>query len=266
MPGGGTVRIETRNVVLDEGEAAALPEGAPGDYVLVQVSDTGTGMDARHGGPRLRALLHHQGAGEGTGLGLSTVTASCARAGASCGCGARPAWDRRRRLPAAHEGADQADAPPRGGPPRPAARGGTVLVAEDEEQVRRLLESRLGRRGSRCWRRRTGGRRLEVAGRHAGRIDVLLSDVVMPRLSGPDLARGLRAIHPETVVVFLTGHAGRRWNAREDARSGGFFEKPATSTTSPPRCAVSSPRGARREGASGPIPRVRITCVAPRPG
>jgi two-component system cell cycle sensor histidine kinase/response regulator CckA len=229
MPSGGTARIETRNVTLDAREARALPEGAPGDYVLIEVADTGTGMDAATLARAFEPFFTTKGPGKGTGLGLAMVYGIVRQSRGFVGLRSAPGRGTvvHVYLPRYEAAGEMAPAPRAPVASGPEVRGGTVLVAEDEEQVRRLLANRLGAEGFRVLTAADGREALEVAGRHPGRIDVLLSDVVMPRLSGPDLARGLRAVHPETAVVFLTGHAEEAVERQgEIGGAAAFFEKP----------------------------------------
>jgi CheY-like chemotaxis protein len=196
-------------VVLAEGDPRLGPDAVPGAYVRVSVKDGGEGMDAETRARCFEPFFTTKAPGQGTGLGLSTVygivsqSRGFVRVESEPGAGATfelwfPAVD---DAPAVRA---EPAAPALEGPARP---GETVLVVEDELQLRELLCARLAAQGYAVLSAGDGAEALEVADRHAGRIDVLLSDVVMPRVSGPELARRFQARFPGAAVVFMTGYA-----------------------------------------------------------
>ncbi|HYD41306.1 MAG TPA: ATP-binding protein [Anaeromyxobacter sp.] len=209
MPRGGRLEIAAADVVLADGDPRLGPDAVPGAYVRLTVKDGGEGMDAETRARCFEPFFTTKPPGQGTGLGLSTVygivsqSRGFVRVESERGAGATFEL----YFPAVH-GAPAARlepaAPAREGPARP---GETVLVVEDELQLRELLCTRLSAQGYEVLSAGDGAEALEIAERHAGRIDVLLSDVVMPRVSGPELARSFKARFPGAAVVFMTGYA-----------------------------------------------------------
>jgi len=209
MPGGGRIEIATEDVILREGDGRLGPDASPGAYVRLSVRDDGAGMDEATRARCFEPFFTTKGTGQGTGLGLSTVYGIVSQSRgfvhveSAPGAGATfelyfPATE---EVPVVRAGPE---APARAGPARP---GETVLVVEDEAQLRELLCTRLSALGYGILAAADGAEALDLAGRHEGQIDALLSDVVMPRLSGPELARSFRTRFPAAVVIFMTGYA-----------------------------------------------------------
>ena len=201
---GGTLTIETANV---EFAAGADARHAPGAYAVLRVIDTGSGMT-----PEVRERLFEpffttKEMGRGTGLGLSMVYGIVTQSGgfitvdSAPGQGATIAI----HLPST-PGASQAARP---APPRSrVVRGGTgtILIAEDSEGVRALAERILRDEGYTVLTARDGIEALDVARHHAGDIDLLLTDVMMPRMNGGELARAFAAERPEAVIALMSGY------------------------------------------------------------
>jgi two-component system cell cycle sensor histidine kinase/response regulator CckA len=207
MPSGGRLSVSTANVALGEAEARRYPEAAPGDYVRIRVVDTGTGMTPEVLARVFEPFYTTKEQGKGTGLGLSTVYGIVRQS---------QGFVNVRSAPGAGTTFDvylpREVAPPvpravgRPGAVQPAA-GEVVLVVEDEEQVRSLVVSQLLGQGFAVLSAADGREALRIAEQRRERIDVLLSDVVMPRMSGPELARLLARTHPETAIVYMSGYA-----------------------------------------------------------
>jgi CheY-like chemotaxis protein len=206
MPHGGTLTIETRNADLDEAFARTHPQASPGPYVKLLVKDTGCGMDPAVQARVFEPFFTTKEPGKGTGLGLSSVYGIVSQSGGLLTLESRPG-----------EGTSFCIFLPRittppgpafGRPPTPAgpARPGVVLLAEDDAALRRLLRRTLAAQGHAVLDANDGVHALELATRHDGPIDVLLTDVVMPRIGGRELADSLARSHPETSVVFMTGY------------------------------------------------------------
>jgi PAS domain S-box-containing protein len=227
MPSGGRLGISTANVVVTEREAARHAEGMPGEFVRLRVSDTGVGMPPEVLARVFEPFFTTKEAGKGTGLGLSTVYGivhqSRGFVGVKSAPGAGTTFDvylPRDAGPAVPESRDAGPEADR------AAAGEVVLVAEDEDQVRSLIVSRLAARGYAVLSAADGREALRVAEQRRDRIDVLVADVVMPRLSGPELARLLRRTHPETVTVFISGYAEEPLFREGAERDAAFLSKP----------------------------------------
>ncbi|MDE3172104.1 MAG: PAS domain S-box protein [Gemmatimonadota bacterium] len=200
---GGTLTIETAVETL---QASPEARHAPGRYAVLRVIDTGTGMT-----PEVRARLFEpffttKPRGRGTGLGLSMVYGIVTQSGgfitvdSAPGRGASFAI----HLPAAHGAAEPARPAPRS---RVVARGsGTILVAEDSEGVLVLAQRILRDAGYEVLTARDGVEALDVARHHAGEIDLLLTDVMMPRMNGGELARAFAAERPDAVIAIMSGY------------------------------------------------------------
>jgi CheY-like chemotaxis protein len=178
--------------------------------------------------------------GKGTGLGLSTVYGIVRQShgfmGVSSARGLGTTFDVFLPVVAGQPGASPAPAP-HGHGVRLGHPGETLLVAEDEPQVRHLLEAQLAAEGFTVLAAADGAEALRIAEGHPGPIDALVSDVVMPRLSGPQLAEAFRRLHPGSLVVFISGYAedaaGGVAGPLRDAsaflqKPGGVAELPAT--------------------------------------
>ena len=207
MPGGGRLTVETANVSLDEVSTQGFPGVRPGPYVLLAVSDTGTGMDAETQGHLFEPFFTTKGPGKGTGLGLATVYGIVKQSGGHVKVYSEPGRGTTFKVyfPAIEAVEGRGDAEPAAAEP---ARGKeVVLLVEDEEGVRRLTQSLLERLGYRVLAAPGGAEALEAAAGHRGEIDVLVTDVVMPQMSGPQVAEALEPLHPGIKVLYLSGYA-----------------------------------------------------------
>jgi len=206
MPRGGRLSIATANVALDA-EALRDSSGiAPGDFVRLEVSDTGCGMDREVLGHLFEPFFTTKEQGKGTGLGLATVFGIVKQSGGHIQVKSAPGQGTTFRiyLPAfqqpesAESAAPAASAAPRGGEE-------TLLVVEDEDGLRSLAIHTLRQRGYHILEASDGEEALEVSRRYAKPIHLLVSDVVMPRLSGRDLAARLVVERPELKILFMSG-------------------------------------------------------------
>ncbi len=207
MPDGGTLQITAQNAPRPRGERRPDGEVKPGDYVQITVTDTGMGMDEATRARMFEPFFTTKPQGQGTGLGLSTVYGFVRQCGGSIGVLSVPGQGTSIDLLLPRAPAATLMTPP----PRPSEgvnRGNeTVLVAEDEEAVRRLAVESLERHGYRVIAAASGEAALEVAETHDGIIHLLLTDVVMPGLKGPELAARLRGMRPGLRVVLMSGYA-----------------------------------------------------------
>jgi PAS domain S-box-containing protein len=205
MPTGGRLTIETANVEVDETLARQHMGIYPGPYVTLTVSDTGGGIEPDAVAHIFEPFFTTKGE-RGTGLGLSTVYGIVTQSGGciavESGVGAGATF--RVYVPRV---TDPALAPDSGPAALRAPRGSeTILLAEDEEDVRTLASEVLVEHGYTVLQGRHGNEALEVSGRYAGRIHLLLTDVVMPQLGGRELADRLRVLRPDTRVLFTSGY------------------------------------------------------------
>ena len=204
MPGGGKIVIETANVDLDEVYCALHPYVIPGRYVMLAVSDTGQGMSEEVQSHVFEPFYTTKERGSGTGLGLATTYGAVKQSGGYIEVESEVGKGTTFKiyLPRVEEE----------GKPVKDARlvdlpGGaeTVLLVEDEDTVRNLCSRILGELGYQVIQARSGAEAVAVAGRD-DRIDLLLTDVVMPGMSGKELATQLVLRHPEMKVLFMSGY------------------------------------------------------------
>ena len=205
MPQGGQLAIATQNVDIANGSAAVpLP---PGRYVLLRVTDTGVGMDRETQQRVFDPFFTTKPRGKGSGLGLATVHGIVRQSGGDITVETAPGAGTTFQiyLPRVTAPLDPVAAPAVVTAP---ARGSeTVLLAEDEELVRTLARKVLEQAGYRVLVAAGGAEALAIAERHAGPIHLLLTDVVMPEMSGRELTRRLIARRPEVRVLYMSGYA-----------------------------------------------------------
>lgn len=220
MPEGGTLTIETRNVDLDAEACRRHPELRPGSYVLLAVTDTGLGMSSETLERVFEPFFTTKRERGGTGLGLATVHGVVKQSGGQILVYSEPGRGTTFKiyLPAVDAPADAA-ASDRPVAPR-ARRALTVLVVDDERGVRELTARMVERLGHRALVAADGAEALAKAAAHDGPIDVLLTDVVMPRMGGRELARALQERRPEVRVIFSTGYAGEAAQGNGEVEAG----------------------------------------------
>jgi PAS domain S-box-containing protein len=206
MPDGGKLLIETANVELDDGYCARNPGAQPGRFVMLAVSDTGHGMSEEVKKHIFEPFFTTKPKGSGTGLGLSMIYGTVLQAGGSIEVDSEEGRGTafKIHLPRA-EG--EATRPAKDNMP-PDLPGGseTVLLVEDEDVVRDLCVKLLDRLGYRVIQASSGEEAVLLAGNHGERIDLLMTDVVLPGMNGRELADRLVSLHPETKVLFTSGY------------------------------------------------------------
>jgi PAS domain S-box-containing protein len=206
MPQGGKLTIETQNVYLDEEFAEQHIATNPGPYVMLAVSDTGTGMDEQTQARIFEPFFTTKEMGKGTGLGLSTVYGIVKQSGGNLWVYSELGQGTTFKvyLPRIDEGAAEYK---RSAENEDAFRGTeTVLLAEDEEMVRKLSARVLEMYGYQVLEAANGGTAFLICERHQGNIDLLLTDVIMPEMSGRELANRLNELRPEMKVLFMSGY------------------------------------------------------------
>ncbi|MBI3270949.1 MAG: CHASE domain-containing protein [Planctomycetes bacterium] len=228
MPDGGRLLLETGNRSVDDAYAAAHPEARPGPYVFLRVTDTGVGMCAETMAHLFEPFFTTKGVGKGTGLGLSTVYGIVRQSGghveveSAPGQGAtfcvllprvdaaveRPAAEARREVPGGTE---------------------TVLVVEDEDSVRMLVRETLCQGGYRVVEARSGDEALANLARPEADVDLVIADVVMPGMRGPDLLRRIAEGRPRVKRLLMSGYTGGALDAGDAAGAGAtLLPKPFT--------------------------------------
>ena len=206
MPEGGTLTIETANATLDEDYALRHISVMPGEYVMLAVSDTGCGMDEDTKSRIFEPFFTTKEQGTGTGLGLSTVYGIVKQHGGNIWLYSEPGKGSTFKvyLPAVQE---QPEVVRKSAPhAMPKSGGETVLVVEDDEQLRRLAHRALAAQGYDVLEADRGSTAIDIARRHRGKIDLLLTDVVIPDTNGRKLADHLRASRPGLRVLFMSGY------------------------------------------------------------
>ncbi|HTW41854.1 MAG TPA: PAS domain S-box protein [Solirubrobacteraceae bacterium] len=226
MPDGGVLSIDTANVEVDGQYASSRAELRAGPHVRLRVSDTGVGMSTDVLEQAFDPFFTTKPAGQGTGLGLATVYGIVKQAGGYAqvyseqGVGTTFT----ALLPATDRPPEQLDAAP-GGERRMG--GETVLLVEDEQALREVTRRILVGRGYRVIAAANGPEALAVAAEHGGQIDLLLTDVIMPQMPGPQLAKRICELRPSLQVVFMSGFAQPILDSTELLEDGvQLIEKP----------------------------------------
>ena len=205
MPTGGKLTIETTELELDESYARDRIGVEPGRYVMLAVSDTGVGMDRATQAKIFEPFFTTKEMGKGTGLGLSTVFGVVQQGGGHVWVYSEVGVGTTFKVYLPRADATPAPAHPTIAPAT--LRGNeTILLVEDEDQVRAVAHDILARAGYDVIEARNGGEALLICETHAGAIHLLLSDVVMPQMSGPELAKRLSAARPEMKVLCMSGY------------------------------------------------------------
>jgi len=228
MPSGGTLTIRTEKIVVDDHHRRGPTFIRPGHYVMLSVTDTGTGMDKETQSRIFEPFFTTKEKGKGTGLGLSTVYGIVKQSG-----GYVMVQSEESRGTSFHIYLPRVEGTPEklAAPVAVTALGGTetVLLVEDEESVRQLVRETLAAKGYRVIEAQNGEMGLEIAAQHDGKIDLVITDIVMPGIGGHELVKRLVVARPETKVLYLSGYT-------EDAIANGgsidsgaaFLQKPFT--------------------------------------
>jgi two-component system cell cycle sensor histidine kinase/response regulator CckA len=212
MADGGKLIIRTANVSGAESRGLGHPELLPGEYVLIEVRDTGCGMTPEVMRKIFEPFFSTKEIGRGTGLGLSTVYGIVKQTGgyifaeSEAGDGTVMRVYLPRFVDTAAE-TEQAPVDRRPEKPKDLTGRGTVLLVEDEDAVRSFAARALGQRGYNVLQATTGVEALEIFAGHQGEVDLVVSDVVMPEMDGPTLFEKLRRQRPDLKVIFISGYA-----------------------------------------------------------
>jgi CheY-like chemotaxis protein len=208
MPDGGTLTLETDNVAVDHAYASTRTNLQPGHYVRLRVSDTGIGMEREVVARAFEPFFTTKPKGQGTGLGLATIHGIVAQAGGHVQIYSEPGLGTTFTILLPTTDApvpEHAD-----GTRDPIERSGggeTVLVVEDEPAMLEVTRRILAENGYEVLVAGGGAEALELAERHAGAIDVLLTDVVMPGMLGKEVAERVAALRPGIRTLFMSGYA-----------------------------------------------------------
>jgi two-component system cell cycle sensor histidine kinase/response regulator CckA len=205
MPTGGQLTIETANEDLDEAHLLSHPGAGIGPHVMLAISDTGMGMDEATRTQIFEPFFTTKGRGEGTGLGLATVYGIVKQSGGSIWVYSQLGMGTTIKV---YFPITRAEAPSETAP-LVTSQGGsqTILIAEDQHDVRRVASAALRRRGYTVLEASGGEEALRIVRAHSGPIELLLTDVVMPGMSGRQLADAVQALRPSIRVLFVSGYA-----------------------------------------------------------
>ncbi len=228
MPGGGILAVKTYNVVLDEEYAKKVDGVSAGDYVVLEVSDTGTGIEPEIQIRIFEPFFTTKDSGRGTGLGLATVYGIVKQHGGNILLVSEPGKGASFHIyfPTEHERPDNelfdntlfkdygAE---------------TILVVEDQKQVREMTTLMLEEKGYNVIIAEDGSKAIEAASVFNGKIDLLISDVIMPGLNGKELYMELLKLRPELKALFLSGYPGEIISVHGVLQEGyNFLQKPVS--------------------------------------
>jgi PAS domain S-box-containing protein len=230
MPQGGKLIIETANISLDQKYASRHTSAKPGEYVMLAASDTGYGMDQETVTRIFEPFFTTKGPGKGTGLGLSTVYGIVKQSGGNIWVYSEPGKGTTFKiyLPLVKLRADQYV--------QQAAAGDkyyqgteTILLVEDEESVRNLVRRILSQQGYTVFEALNAQQALKIAQSHRANLDLLLTDIVMPGMTGLGLAQRMLQFHPEIRILYMSGYTDSAVLQQGWLESGSYFlQKPFT--------------------------------------
>jgi two-component system cell cycle sensor histidine kinase/response regulator CckA len=221
MPNGGALTIRTRNITNADPTRSGHEIMPPGDYVLIEVGDTGMGIPKENLARIFEPFFSTKEIGSGTGLGLSTVYGIVKQTGGFVFVDSAPGQGAVFSIYLLRHLHGEAVAAARGEAGEPVTvhdltGAGTVLLVEDEDPVRLFSARALRNKGYKVIEAKSGEAALEVIHRATETIDLLITDVVMPRMDGPGLIREVRETHPDMKVIFISGYTEDSFRKRLD--------------------------------------------------
>jgi signal transduction histidine kinase/CheY-like chemotaxis protein len=225
MPDGGELTIKTENISVDAEAVRERPAFVPGNYASLTVSDTGVGMDMEVQAHIFEPFFTTKKLGAGTGLGLSTVYGIVKQSGgylwlnSEPGCGSSfslyfPAVDQPLTTtitPEVKNSEGQSE---------------TILLVEDEEALRESISTYLTLHGYQVLEAANGVQALQIATQHPESIHMLITDMILPKMSGTELARKLATMRPQMIILYISGYTDRELTGRDTSQSSGFLQKP----------------------------------------
>ncbi len=234
MPDGGRLTIRTRRIHADDGIFARYDVMPPGEYALIEVADTGVGIPEEYLDKIFEPFFTTKEVGKGTGLGLSTVYGIVKQTGGYIFVESRVGKGTTFRLflPSHQEAPAERERSESERAVRDLTGRETILLVEDEDAVRLFAKRALHNKGYRVVEARSGEEALELVRSQEGRFDLVISDVVMPNMDGPTLAREIRSRFPDTPIIFISGYAEDVFRKRLTEEHGdiAFLPKPFSLT------------------------------------
>jgi len=226
MPEGGRLAISTRNATILPEDGADSPS-LSGNWVVLEVSDTGSGIDQETRTQLFEPFFTTKPAGKGTGLGLATVYGIVKQSNGHIRVVSTPGEGARFQLyfPLVETPVPDSQPSSPAGSTEDAGSAATILVADDEVALRHAVVEILRSSGYKVFESQTAPNALEIAEQHVGELDVLLTDIVMPVMGGPELARRVTKIHPGIRVIYMSGYAEGFPDAELPSNSV-FLQKP----------------------------------------
>jgi signal transduction histidine kinase/ActR/RegA family two-component response regulator len=226
MPNGGSLRIQTKNV--EKSNSQAGPAASPSRFVLLEVTDTGTGMDQQTQAHIFEPFFTTKAVGKGTGLGLATVYGIVKQSGGHIEVQSTPGRGSSFQIYLPAEAQACAVLETGKDATEPVFSGETILVVEDAAPLRDLVCQALTVAGCTVLSAPEAQEALRILNQQKGVIDLLITDVIMPGMNGPALAKQVRALRPETKILYMTGYSGEF--VRSDMLIPGvsFIQKPFT--------------------------------------
>jgi two-component system cell cycle sensor histidine kinase/response regulator CckA len=230
MPDGGTISISTGDVTLEDQSPMRPAEAEPGDYILLSVQDEGAGILPELMPRIFEPFFTTKESGTGTGLGLATVYGIIKRSKGYISVDSRPQEGTRFRIYLPRTGESSEPGQVVSETPVVVPGDETILVVEDEPAVRHLARKFLEVNGYTVVEARDAAEAMNAVQDHVGTIDLLLTDVIMPLLSGPELAKRLRERQPDLKVLYMSGYPGEfieRHGVTQQEQ--GYLQKPFSS-------------------------------------
>jgi two-component system cell cycle sensor histidine kinase/response regulator CckA len=223
MPQGGKLVIETANVDLDEGSAGKNLGVKPGSYVMIAISDTGVGMDPETRSRLFEPFFTTKKPGKGSGLGLATVYGAVKQSDGQVTVYSQPGCGTifEIYLPRVQEAVETVR--------KGSSKGSeTILLVDDEEGVRKLVTAVLKANGYEVLEAENGGVALAVYEKNAHKVDLVVTDVVMPQMSGFELGRALAERTPGLRILYISGYRDNAQGGASGEAPHAFLHKPFT--------------------------------------
>ncbi len=228
MPQGGRLIFETSNITIEADDSAAYLKLTPGDYVLLQVSDTGQGMDEQTREQMFDPFFTTKDPGKGTGLGLSTVYGIVKSHGGHLVCYSEPGQGTAFKiyLPVFRQ-AEDSEQRPQAAPRQPAGGHESILLVDDEKLLLELGESLLRQAGYQVMKAQSGEEALEIYRQHMNQLDLVITDLGMPGMGGYKTMAAILEINPRAKVLIASGYtANHQVKSALETGAAGYVAKP----------------------------------------